>query len=98
VTSRVKELPELVREFVDLAKEYVRGRIAVPAKALGRVAGFGFAAGFVFFLAAIFLAIAGTRAIVDLMPRGEIWSGFGYIISSIGLFGLTGAIMWGATR
>ena len=98
MTSRVKELPELVGEFVDLAKGYVRDRIQGPAKALGRLAGFGFAAGFVFFLAAIFLAIAATRTIIDVLPDGSIWSGFGYIISSIVLLMATGLIMWRASK
>ncbi len=98
MTSRVKELPELISEFTDLAKEYVRGQIAGPAKALGRLAGIGFAAGFVFFLAALFLAIAATRAIIMLLPDGAIWSGFGYVISSIGLLMVTGLIMWRASR
>ena len=98
MTSRVKELPELISEFIDLAKEYVRGQIADPAKKLGRLAGMGFAAGFVFFLAALFLAIAGTRAIIMLLPDGSIWSGFGYIISSIALLMVTGIIMWRASQ
>ena len=98
MTSRVKELPELVGEFIELAKAYVRGRLVGPAKALGRVAGFGFAAGFLFFVAALFLAIAGTRALIDVMPDGNIWSGFGYIIASIGLLGLTGLAVWGASK
>jgi hypothetical protein len=98
VTSRVKEIPELVTEFVELSKGYVRDQITVPAKKLGRLAGFGMAAGFVFFLAAVLLAIAGTRAIVALMPDGQIWTGFGYIISAIGLLMVTGLVMWRASK
>jgi len=96
--TRIKELPDHVREFVDLSKTYVRERTVEPAKALGRLAGFGFAAGFLFFLGAVLLAIAGTRAIVDLMPDGNIWSGFGYVISAVGLLGVTGIVMWRASK
>jgi hypothetical protein len=96
--TRVKELPELIGEFIELTKQYVRERTVDQARALGRGAGFAFAAGFVFFLAAILLAIAGTRAIVDLMPDGNIWSGFGYVISAIGLVGIAGLIIWRASK
>lgn len=96
--TRIKELPDHIREFTDLSKQYVRERTLEPAKALGRLAGFGFAAGLLFFLAAIFLAIAGTRAIVDLMPDGNIWSGFGYVIAAVGLVLVTGAIIWRASK
>ncbi len=98
MTSRVKEIPELVTEFVELAKTYVREQISIPAKALGRLAGFGFAAGFVFFLAAVLLALAATRGIIALLPDGSIWSGFGYIISAVGLLLVTGLVMWRASK
>ncbi|MDX1690462.1 MAG: hypothetical protein R3290_05520 [Acidimicrobiia bacterium] len=96
--ARTKELPEHVSEFVDLSKQYVRERTLEPAKALGRLAGMGFAAAAVFVLAALFLGIAGTRALVDLMPDGNVWEGLGYVAGSIGLLAVTGLIMWRATR
>jgi hypothetical protein len=32
------------------------------------------------------------------MPDGNIWSGFGYVLGSIGLLGVMGLVMWRATR
>jgi uncharacterized protein (DUF849 family) len=92
------DIPELVGEFVDLAKQYVREQTLEPAKKLGRLAGFSLAAALIFVLAAVFLAIAGMRAIVDLMPDGTIWSGFGYVLSALALLAATGLVMWRAAR
>jgi len=96
--AKAKELPGLISEFGTLAKEYVRQRTLEPAKALGRVGGLGFAAAFLFALAALFLAVAGMRAIVAALPDGDIWSGFGYILASIGLMGVIGFVGWRALR
>jgi hypothetical protein len=96
--AKVRELPELVGEFVTLAKEYVRQRTIDPAKALGRLAGLGMAAAALFALAAIFLAVAGMRLIIQALPTGTVWSGFGYLIAAVGLFIVTGIVVWRATR
>ena len=96
--AKVKELPGLVSEFVDLSKEYVRQRTVEPAKALGRAAGLGFAAALLFSFAALFLAVAGMRLIVAALPDGQIWSGFGYILSFIGLLAVTGFVAWRAFK
>jgi hypothetical protein len=96
--AKVKELPGLVSEFADLAKQYVRQRTIEPAKALGRAAGLGFAAAFLFALAALFLAVAGMRMIIFALPDGQIWSGFGYILAAIGLLAVTGLVAWRASK
>jgi hypothetical protein len=96
--AKAKELPGLVSEFVALAKDYVRQRTVVPAKALGRAAGFGFAAALLFALAALFLAVAGMRLIVAALPEGQIWSGFGYLLAAIGLLAATGLVAWRASK
>ncbi len=96
--AKARELPQQVGEFAELAKEYVKQRTLEPAKALGRVAGLGFAAALLFTVAAMFLAIAGMRLIVDALPDGRIWGGFGYILAALGLFGVAGVIGWRATK
>jgi hypothetical protein len=96
--AKVRELPELVGEFVALAKEYVRQRTIAPAKALGRLAGLGMAAAVLFALGAVFLAVAGMRLIIQALPTGAVWSGFGYLIAAVGLFIVTGIVAWRATR
>ena len=96
--AKAKELPGLVGEFVALAKEYVRQRTLEPAKALGRAAGLGFAAALLFVIAALFLAVSGMRLIVDALPDGRIWSGFGYVIAAFGLLGVAGFVAWRAVK
>lgn len=96
--ATASELPELVEEFYGLAKRYVREQTLEPAKRLGRLAGWSLAAALLFMLAAVFLAIAGMRTIVDLMPDGAIWSGFGYVLSALALLAVTGLLVWRAAR
>jgi hypothetical protein len=92
------ELPQLISEFFDLTKEYLREHTIVPAKKLGRLFGYGLAAVFVFILASLFLSVVGMRLIVEAMPDGAIWSGLGYITSAVALLALTGLIMWRAAK
>lgn len=96
--AKTTELPEMVGEFIDLSKQYVREQTIEPAKKLGRLAGFGFAGAFVLTLAVTFLAVAGTRMIIRVLPDGAIWSGFGYILGSIALLMATGVLMWRVTK
>lgn len=96
--AKTTELPEMVGEFIDLSKQYLREQTIEPAKKLGRLAGFSFAGAFVIALAVVFLAIAGARLIIDVLPDGAIWSGFGYILSSIALLLVTGIVMWRVSR
>ena len=95
------ELPELVNEFVDMSKEYLRQETLEPAKRLGRAAGMGFGAAILFSLGAFFLAIAGTRFIVWLMPAGldhRMWTGLGYIAAAIALLAVAGIVGAVASR
>lgn len=96
--TKAKELPEHAVEFVEMAKQYVQEQTLEPAKALGRLAGVGLAAAAVLMLAAVFLGIAMMRLIVDVLPDGKMWSGLGLILAAIGLFGVTGLVMWRATK
>jgi hypothetical protein len=32
------------------------------------------------------------------MPDGNVWSGFGYVLSAVGLLGVTGLIIWRAAK
>lgn len=88
----------MVGEFIDLAKQYVREQTMEPAKRLGRVAGFSAAASFLFVLAAGLLAVAVLRTIVDLLPDGAVWSGFGYVLAAFAMLGATGLVMWRAVK
>ena len=96
--ARARELPQQLGEFVELAKEYTKQRTLEPAKALGRAAGFGFAAAVLFSLAALLLAVAGVRLIVDALPNTAIWGGLGYVLAAVGLFIVAGIIAWRAAK
>jgi len=96
--AKTTELPEMVGEFIDLSKQYVREQTLEPAKRLGRLAGYSFAGAMVLVLAVTFLAIAGARVIIEVLPEGAIWSGFGYLIASLALLMITGILMWRVTR
>ena len=96
--ARPSELPQLITEFIDLAKDYLRENTIEPAKKLGRLFGFSLGASLVFMLAALFLAIVGMRLLLEVMPDGQIWSGFGYILSALGLLAVTGLVVWRAAK
>lgn len=86
------ELPQLVTEFVDLSKEYLRQETVEPAKQLGRFAGFVVGASILFAIGGVLLAIAGVRGIIYLLPEGPNWSALGYIIGALAI-GLVLGIM-----
>jgi hypothetical protein len=88
----VRELPDQVREFVDMSKEYMRQETLEPAKQLGKFAGFVIGAAVCFALAALFLSIAGVRYVRELLPEGPYWSVLGYVITAI-ILGLVALIM-----
>ena len=79
------ELPQLVTEFVDMSKEYLRQETVEPAKRLGRFAGFTIGASVLFALGGLLLAIAAMRGIIYLLPDGPNWSALGYILAAIAI-------------
>jgi Putative Actinobacterial Holin-X, holin superfamily III len=88
------ELPQLVTEFVDMSKEYLRQETVEPAKRLGRFAGFTIGASFLFALGGLMLAIAGMRGIIYLLPDGPNWSALGYVLAALAI-GLVIGVMVG---
>ena len=92
------ELPELVTEFVDMSKEYLRQETIEPAKRLGRFAGFTIAASLMFAFGGILLAIAGMRGIIFLLPEGPNWEALGYILAAVAIGVIIGAIVAVAQR
>ena len=90
--ARTAELPELVKEFADMSKEYLRQETIEPAKQLGRFGGVSIAAGFVFALGTLLLAIATARSAIEILPEGPYWEALGYVIA-LGVIGLVSAIL-----
>ncbi len=92
------ELPQLVTEFVDLSKEYLRQETLDPAKELGRFAGVIVGASLLFAIGGLLLAIAGMRGIIYLLPEGPNWSALGYILGALGIAIVIGVIIALANR
>ncbi len=79
------ELPELVKEFADMSKEYLLQETVEPAKQLGRYAGFSMGAAFAFALGTLLLTIAGLRWIADALPEGPNYQALAYLIVVLAL-------------
>lgn len=92
------ELPQLVTEFVDLSKEYLRQETVEPAKQLGRFAGFTVAASILFAIGGLLLAVAGVRGIIYLLPEGPNWSALGYILGALAIGAVIGVMVAVAGR
>lgn len=81
--ASVRELPDLVREFIDLSKNYMRQETIEPAKTLGRFAGYAVGGAVLFALGALFVTVAAVRLLRDVLPESENWSAVGYIVTAI---------------
>jgi hypothetical protein len=92
--AKATELPELIKEFTEMSKEYLLQETVEPAKQLGRYAGFSIAAGLCFALAAIFLSIASVRGMVAILPDGPNWQALGYVLTAVGLGVVAGIVVW----
>lgn len=79
------ELPELVKEFTDLSRDYLLQETVEPAKRLGRFAAYSFAGAVSFAVGVVLLSLAGMRWIVRAMPDGPNWRATGYLISALAL-------------
>lgn len=92
------ELPELVTEFVDMSKEYLRQETLDPAKKLGRFAGFTIGASLMFAFGGILWAVAGLRGIIYLLPDGSNWEALGYILTALAIGVVIAIVMAMAQR
>ena len=88
----LRQIPDMVVEFWELAKAYLIQETVVPAKQLGHLAGFALVAAASWAAAIILLAVASLRAIVDALPAGPYWEALGYLITVVALLGLAAVI------
>lgn len=93
----MSELPELITEFVDLSKAYIKQETIEPAKRLGRFAGFAIGAAFAFALSALFGGIALLRLLLGVLPEGPYWTVLGYVLAAVGL-GIVAAVLVAMTK
>ncbi len=92
------ELPELISEFVDMSKEYLRQETLEPAKQLRRFAGYSIGAGVAFAIGTLLLSIAGLRWLLELLPDGPNWQGLGYVVTALILGGVAALIVMVGSR
>ena len=81
----IQDIPRLIREFVDLAREYLLQETVEPAKKLGYFAGMSVGAGALWSMALILLSVAGLRALVGVLGDGPYWEALAYVIYAVGL-------------
>jgi hypothetical protein len=93
-----KELPQLVTELVDMSKAYLRQETIEPAKALGRFAGLGLAAGVVFAIAALFGGLAAYALYRLVLPEGEWWIVLARGLTTLTTAAVAGLIGWRMTK
>jgi hypothetical protein len=93
-----KELPQLVTELVDMSKEYLRQETIEPAKALGRFAGIGLAAGLVFAVAALFGGLAAYALYRQVLPDGDWWVVLARGLTVLTTAAFAGLIGWRITK
>ncbi len=83
----IQDIPALIREFYELAKDYLLQETVEPAKKLGHFAGFSLAAAVLWSLAVALLAVAGLRALYDALPDSPYWEALAYVIFAAVLIG-----------
>lgn len=83
--AKLQELPALIVEFRDLAKEYLLQETVGHAKKLGRFAGFSLGAALLWAIGGLLISIAAMRAIVDALPDSAYWEALGYVIAAVAL-------------
>ncbi len=99
--AQPQELPQLVGEFVDMAKTYVRQETVEPAKNLTRYFVFLFGASFAAAIMAVPVVVAGTRYLVWAMPEAsthQMWTGAGYLLASLAMLALVALVVWAVNR
>ncbi|MBA3360055.1 MAG: phage holin family protein [Acidimicrobiia bacterium] len=89
-----QEIPELVRELVDMSKEYLRQEALEPAKKLGKQAGFGLGAGALFAIAAILLTLGAFASFRRLLPDTPWWGIGARLLTVVLAGGAAGLIFW----
>jgi len=85
--AQIQDIPKLISEFVELAKEYLLQETVEPAKKLGHFAGYSIGAGALWAVALVLLSVAGLRAFIEVLPVGAYWEALGYVVGTMVLAG-----------
>lgn len=92
--ASTRELPELVREFVDMSRAYLRQETVDPAKALGRFASYSLGAALVWALGSVLVAIALMRTVIRALPEGPYFEALGYLLAALLVSGAIAGIVY----
>lgn len=68
----MKELPQLIRDLVDMSRDYLRQEVVEPMKNLGRHAGMGLGGAILFSLGG-FLALLGVYSLMKMVLPESAW-------------------------
>lgn len=83
IMAQIQDIPRLVGEFFDMAREYLIQETIGSAKKLGWFAGHSVGAAALWSAALILLAVAGLRALYDVLPAGPYWESLAYLITVV---------------
>jgi hypothetical protein len=79
MANHIQDIPRLVTEFIQMAREYLLQETVEPAKRLGHFAGFSMGATLLWSSALILLSVAGLRALYGVLPEGAYWEALAYV-------------------
>ena len=91
--AEIQDIPQLVKEFYELAKAYLIQETVEPAKKLGHFAGFSLGAALLWGLAIVLLAVAGLRALYDALPSSPYWEAAAYLIFAVMLIAVIAVLV-----
>jgi hypothetical protein len=91
--AQIQDIPKLVKEFVELSREYLLQETLEPAKKLGHFAGYSIGAAALWATALVLLSVAGLRALIDVLDPGPYWEALGYLIFSLLLVGFVALLV-----
>ena len=83
IMAQIQDIPRLVSEFFNMARDYLIQETVGQAKKLGGFAGRSIGATALWSIALILLAVAGLRALYDALPSGPYWEALAYIITVV---------------
>jgi hypothetical protein len=89
----LQQLPALVVDFRDMAKEYLIQETVLPAKRLGHLAGYSLGAAAAWAAAIVLLAVASVRAIIEILPDSPYWEALGYLLTVLALVALAAVLV-----
>ncbi len=91
--AQLQDIPTLIREFIELARQYLLQETVEPAKKLGYFAGMSLAAASLWAFGLILISVAGLRSFIGVMPDGPYWQALTYVIVALLLVGFCALVV-----